>query len=323
MPSNMLPKDGCSHASKCFVEGGSHSSVPIASSAGRDRSSDSGLHSRGGRSIVLMLAGIASVVTNDSLIKLASQAMPLSEMMVIRGCFAIVFLLGLSLLLRVPLRRSSFVSRLVLLRAGMDVLITITFLVGLTKLPLANATALYMATPLILTLLAVAFFKQQVSAGRWSVILAGFGGVLLVVQPAGEDFNVWSLLIICAAVLTAVRDLVLISVQKDIPSLVITLVSMVMVVVFAAVWSLFQDWQVIDLKHYALLAAASVFLSGGFFLTTIALREGEMRILAPLRFSHLVFSVIIGFLVWGDVPNTLAFCGMALIMAAGIYLVRR
>jgi len=79
-----------------------------------------------------------------------------------------------------------------------------------------------------------------------------------------------------------------------------------------------RDWQPVDARQLGLLAAASVFLSGGYFLLTVAMRSGEMSLVAPFRYTGLMFALVLGFLVWGDVPNVLAWAGIALLVGAGI-----
>ena len=83
---------------------------------------------------------------------------------------------------------------------------------------------------------------------------------------------------------------------------------------------LVQEWQPVSAHSSALLAAASVFLGGGYFLLTVAMRGGEMSLIAPFRYTGLLFALVLGFLVWGDVPNALAWAGIALLVAAGSYV---
>ena len=102
-----------------------------------------------------MSAGMASFVTNDSLVKYVSQTLPGSQLIFIRGLFAIVLVLAIAHAMRATGHLGALRERRVLLRAGFDAFATMTYLTSLFHLPLANATAINMATPLFITLFAV------------------------------------------------------------------------------------------------------------------------------------------------------------------------
>jgi len=198
----------------------------------------------------------------------------------------------------------------------------IVWVIGLAHLPMANASAIYMSTPLILTVLAVVVLGEKVTAAMWMAIIAGFGGVLRVVQPASDQFNVWSLLILLSAILIAIRDLVTRFIGRDVSSLLLTLIAAVMLMVCAAAGSAIQGWRPISTAQFGMLAAGSAFLSASYFLLTVALREGDLSVVGPFRYFSLIFSGILGFVIWGDIPGSIALCGMALTICAGLYLLR-
>ena len=94
------------------------------------------------------------------------------------------------------------------------------------------------------------------------------------------------------------------------------------VTLLAGVWSVTQEWQPVQPVQLGLLAAASVFLSAGYFWLTVAMRAGEMSLIAPFRYSGLVFALLLGYAVWGHVPNAWAWAGIALLLGAGLWLMR-
>jgi drug/metabolite transporter (DMT)-like permease len=75
-------------------------------------------------------------------------------------------------------------------------------------------------------------------------------------------------------------------------------------------------------RQLALLAGAGVFLSGGYFLLTVSMRSGDMSLIAPFRYIGLLFALLLGYVVWGDVPNALAWVGIALLVGAGLYVLQ-
>lgn len=275
------------------------------------------------RGILAMSAAMASFVANDSLVKLVSESLPAAQLIFLRGVFATGLLLGIAVLLGAHRGLASLGSRRVLLRAGFDGFATLAYLTSLFHLPLANATAINMATPLFITLFAVVAFHERVSAARWLAIATGFVGVLLVVQPTGAAFNAYALLCLGGTLLHAGRDLTTRTIDARIPAILITLSTAITVTVLSGLWSLAQPWQVPSSVQLMQLAAASVFLSGGYYLIIIAMRGGEMSLIAPFRYTGLLFALVLGWALWGDVPNALARVGIALIVGAGLAMLRR
>ena len=109
-------------------------------------------------------------------------------------------------------------------------------------------------------------------------------------------------------------------ISPAVPSILITLSTSMAVTIVSGAVSVFEGWRAFGWQELALLAGASVFLSGGYFLIITSMRHGEMALVAPFRYSGLLVALVLGFLVWGDVPNLLAWGGIALLTASGLYL---
>lgn len=272
------------------------------------------------RGILAMAAGTACFVANDTLVKYVSESLPSAQLIFLRGAFATLLLLAIAQAMGAIPKVGTLLDRRVFLRAGFDAFATMVYLTSLFHLPIANATAINMATPLVITLMAVVFLHERVGLRRWVAIVTGFVGVLLVVQPSGAAFNAYSLLCLAGTVLHACRDLTTRAIDRSIPSILVTLSTAAAVTLLALVWCLFSEWKPASMQQVGLLAAASVFLSGGYFLLTVSMRGGEMSLIAPFRYTGLLFALVLGYLVWGDVPNALAWAGIALLVAAGLYV---
>lgn len=278
-----------------------------------------------------MALAMASFVANDALVKFVSQSLPAAQLIFLRGLFAVALLLcaaHLMGLLRTPAKGmlgpvQQVMLRPVLIRSALDALATMVYLASLFHLPLGNATAINMATPLMITLFVVLAWHEKVSMGRWVAILIGFAGVLMIVQPAADSFNAWALLCFAGTALHAARDLCTRQIPGHVPSVLITLGTAVAVTALAGVLSLAQGWQAFTSVQLALLATASVFLSVGYYLLILSNRAGDMSVVAPFRYVGLLFALILGWAVWGDLPNALAWTGIALLLGAGLYMLRR
>ena len=270
--------------------------------------------------IRLMMLAMACFVINDALVKLVSQAMPAGALIMLRGLLASALVLVALRATGTRVQPRLLGSPWVLARAGIDGLATLAYLLSLFQLPLANATAINMATPLFITLLAVLMFNERVGALRWLAIGVGFSGVLLIVQPTADGFNLWSLMCLLGTMLHAARDAITRVIPQNVPSLLITLSTVLAVSLLSGVLSLFQGWKPFNAQHLALLASASVLLSGGYFLLIRAMRAGEMSLIAPFRYTGLLFALALGWLIWRDVPNPMAFIGIALLVGAGLFM---
>ena len=275
------------------------------------------------RGILAMTAAMACFIANDSLVKYASQSMPTAQLIFVRGVMATLLVLAVARGLGATRRIGDALSRPVLLRAAVDALATVLYLASLFELPIANATAINLASPLFIAVLAVLFLHEQVGWRRWAAIGVGFIGVLLVIQPRAQGFNVFALVCLAATVCHAVRDLLTRRIPAGIPSILITLTTAVAVTLLAGALSLVEGWRPFGLFEFALLALASVFLAGGYYAIIDAMRHGEVSLVAPFRYTGLLWALILGFLIWGDVPNALAWGGIALLVGSGLYVLHR
>ncbi len=278
------------------------------------------------RGVIAMTGAMASFVVNDALVKYVSQSLAGAQLIFIRGLCATALLVVIAHamgLLRGPgARAREILQRPVMIRSLLDASATLVYLTALFHLPLANATAINMATPLFIALLAVLWMGERIGPARWFAIALGFVGVLLIVQPKAAGFNGYALLCLFGTLLHALRDLFTRKIKSDMPSILITIGTAVSVTFFAGTISIFQGWKTATVTHVALLACASIFLSGGYFLLISAMRSGEISFVAPFRYTGLLVALVIGFAVWGETPNALAWGGIGLLAGAGLYMLQ-
>ena len=272
--------------------------------------------------ILTMTGAMVFFVVNDALVKWVSTDLPTPQLIFVRGVMTTALLLALAAWMgQLSLWRSAL-TRSVPTRALVDSLAAFTYLTAMFHMPLGNATAINLAGPLFLTMLAVFFLHERVSLGRWALILLGFAGVLLVVQPRAGEFNAYAWLCLLAAMLHAGRDFLTRLVPAQVPSLLITLSTAMMVTLLAGVWSMFEPWRAMSTTHIGQLFAAAMCLAAGYHLLTLSMRWGDMSVIGPFRYSGLLMALLLGYLMWGDVPNGLAWCGIALVVAAGLGLLQ-
>ncbi|MBA4328312.1 MAG: EamA family transporter, partial [Polaromonas sp.] len=245
------------------------------------------------RGIVCMVGAMGCFVTNDALVKFASQSMPSAQLIFIRGFMSVLLVLAVAHALGATTRLREATRGWVAGRALVDAIATMLYLGSLFHLPIGNATAINLAAPLFMTMFAAFFLAERVRGARWLAVGFGFLGVLLVIQPRAEGFNAWALVCLLGTLFHAARDLMTRRIHAGIPSILITLATAVAVTVVSGLSSLFQGWQPFGLFEFGLLALASVFLTGGYHLIVTSMRHGEMTLVAPFRYSGLLFALVL------------------------------
>lgn len=274
------------------------------------------------RGILAMIGAMACFIVNDVLVKYASETMPATQLIFVRGVVATMLVLAVAHAMGATRRIREIGRGWLGARAVLDAIAGVLYLVSLFNLPIANATAINMASPLFITVLAALFLGERIGVPQWLAIGVGFVGVVLIMQPQAEGFNVFALVCLLATVLIAVRDLVTRRVDAGIPSILIALSNTIAVTLLAAALSPIEGWRPISWFEMGLLAVAAVFLAAGYYLIVSSTRRGDLSLIAPFRYSGLLFATIAGFAFWGDTPNVLAWCGIALVIASGIHVLR-
>lgn len=272
------------------------------------------------RGILYMASGMACLVLNDSLMKYLGNSFGVAQLICVRGIMAVLMILAVARALGATARLRTLADRHVVIRAVIDSLGTLLYLASLMHLPIGNATAINLAAPLILAVLAVFFLGEHPGFRRWLAIGAGFAGVILVIQPRIEGFNAWALMCLAATGFQSARDLLTRRISPAVPAILIALASVGFVTLIATGLTLMQGWRPIGLSAVGLLAVAAALLASGYYLIVNSMRHGEMSMVAPFRYSGLLVALVTGFIVWGEVPTALAWGGIALLLAAGVYL---
>jgi drug/metabolite transporter (DMT)-like permease len=271
-----------------------------------------------------MSASVVVFIFNDALIKLAAETMPPLQAIGLRGVFATLWC-AFAMLLRGEWEQVHRIRHpMVALRGVLEAVAAISYLVALAYIPFAIATAVNLSTPLFLAALAVLLLKEAVGWRRWSAIAVGFAGVLMVIQPRAGDVGIWTWLVVFSSLAGALRDVIARWVPPTVPTLVVSMSSAVTLAVVGVAWATLDGWQ--PMTHYgiALVLGSSLLLACGYQLLMIALRSGAaLAVLGAFRYASVLWAIAIGYVLWGDVPNSLAVAGIVVIVGAGLYILHR
>ena len=275
------------------------------------------------RGVASMTLSMMLFIVNDSLVKVVSASLGAGQLIAIRGLIASLIVLALIAGTGAARHLRRAWSGPAVWRGILDMVGSLLYLLALFHMPIGNATAINMTSPLGMTAAAALFLKESVGWRRWSAVVVGFCGVLMVVQPRADGFNYWSLLAIGAVFFVVARDLMTRRMRADIPSLIIVLSASVVVMLGALGFSLVEGWKPVGWSDIALLSLAAAFVIGGYYLIVDAMRHGALSVVGPFRYTALIWALLSGYLVWGDVPNLLAISGIAVIVGSGLYVLHR
>ena len=271
-----------------------------------------------------MCLAMAGFTCNDALVKAVSGVMNAGQIMLVRGVFTSLLVL---LLARHFGAMRSF--RLVLtpavgLRVVAEVGASITYIWALGHMQLANASAILQALPLAVTLGAALFLGEPVGWRRWLAIIIGFLGVLIVLRPGPEGFTWAALSVLASVVFAAIRDLCTRRIDPAVPSLFISVITATAITLTGAVLVVpLGGWQSMSMASLGLLAGASLLLLVGYQFIVLAMRNGEIAVVAPLRYTSLVWSIGTGMLFFAEKPDIWMVTGVAVIIGSGLYAFAR
>jgi S-adenosylmethionine uptake transporter len=273
---------------------------------------------------LLMMGSMAAFTFNDTLIKMTEGAVPLSQLLVLRGGLSSLLILGLVIWLgSLKTRISSKDWGLIAIRSASEVAAAYAFITALLNMPLANVTAVLQVLPLTVTLGAAVVFKEQIGWRRMTAILIGFAGMLLIVRPGPDGFNIYAGYALLAVASVTVRDLVTRRLSKDVPSMMVTLAAAVIVTAFAGILSLGQDWVPVSNKNAGLIVGSSFFILGAYLCSVLAMRVGDISFTAPFRYTGLIWALILGWVIFGDWPTPLTMLGAAIVVGTGLFTLYR
>ncbi len=261
---------------------------------------------------------------NDTVMKFVAQDLPLYQAITLRGLFVMAMIAAVAprlggLHLRIP----AAALKPMIWRLVGEIASTILFLNALQHMAMGDLSAIMQALPLVVMVAATMFFGETLGWRRVGAVVAGFGGVLLILRPGGEVLGPWAVVAVGAMAMVALRDLATRSFRSDISSATIAFYAATGVTVAGFVISLGQGWAVPRLSQILLLLAGSAFLTVGYVSAVASMRVGEISYVAPFRYTSLLVAIAMGLVVFGEWPDLWTWAGSALVVAAGTYTIWR
>jgi drug/metabolite transporter (DMT)-like permease len=271
--------------------------------------------------IGVMLIGIFLFVVNDVMGKWLVATYTVGQVLMIRSFAGLLMLSplvrreGLSAVLR-PQR-----PKLQLFRVVLSTLEVASFYAAVAYLPLATVVTIYLAGPIYVTALAGPLLGEHIGWRRWCAVLVGFAGVVIALQPSAETLSAPSLIAIAGSMLFAVLMIVTRKLRGTSDTVLVTWQT-VAALVFGAALSPF-GWVTPTWRDFGLLAMLGVVATIAHLCVNRSLKLAPAAVVVPYQYTQIAWAVLLGWLVFGDVPQPSVFIGSAIIVAAGLYIFLR
>jgi len=276
--------------------------------------------------ILLMVLAMSALATNDAIIRWGGVGMPVGQIMFLRGVFlCVVLYLGARFAFRQSVTVREMLHTWCLMRGVGEVCATYLFLTSLFLVPIATATTLVFFSPVLLTFASRFVFHERVGPWRWGAVAAGFVGVALITDPSGDDWDPAMLLALGAAGFVALRDVSTRKVASHVSSAAVTMTTSVMAMLggLLSLLVLPDGWPTATEAQLGWMALSGIIIGVSFFTYILAIRMGEMSLIAPIQYVIILWAALYGWVIWDETPDLQAVLGAAIIVASGLLILWR
>jgi drug/metabolite transporter (DMT)-like permease len=285
--------------------------------------SSEGAANRNIEAIVAMVAATFVFTLGDVAMRLAAGALPTGQSVFLRSTTSVLIVAVVAYATGVLGQARRALTRWMAWRCVGDAGNSLLFQAALPRMLFADIMAVLQLTPLSLTAASALFLGASVGWRRWCAVAAGLIGTLMVIKPGSGAFNIWALLAIGSVLCGTLRDIATRRIDGGISPLVILLLSQAAVALAGLVLSLFQTWAWPTPRALMLVVLAAVMTLVGHFAMIVSLRIGDIATVAPFRYAGIVWAILIGLLIWSEIPDAWSLAGIAILILAGLYTFHR
>lgn len=280
---------------------------------------------------VFMILAMFAFTLEDFFLKKATKFVPLGEILIICGLLGVIFFLGCSFIAKQNIIYKESLSAILIVRSIFEISGRVFYALAIAMMPITNASAILQATPIVVVLGAVIFLKEKVGWRRWGAILFGFFGVLLIIQPGAEGFNIFSIFAVLGMIGFAGRDLATRMSPSNMSNFQLGTFGFLMVFISGILITLFNlfifpsnaVWINISAKNLGFIIANGVAGIIAYQCLTIAMRNGDVSFVTPFRYVRVLFALFFGVILLGEEPNILVLSGSLVVVLSGIYIILR
>ena len=276
--------------------------------------------------IFYMLLCQFSFATNDAFVKVIyenyDEIFVLNQIVFIRGIFTLFFIL-LFLYIKKELNfKLIFTSNELRMRGILESFAALFFFIGIALLPFANVYILLSMAPILLTAFSAIFLKEKVRWRRWSAVLLGFIGVVVVINPGKLETSYYFIFPIIAAIMLSIRDMYTKNLKKDYSSLQIAFMTRFVVTAFFGLLSIYKFYD-FNIKDIFILFIAAFFLALGSIFSIATIKIALVSVTSTFRYSVILWGILYGYFLFDEVPSTNTYMGAIIIVISGLIIISR
>jgi len=272
------------------------------------------------RGILFMILAMAGFALEDLFIKLLSSHVPVSQILIILGFSGTAVCLIIAFLTHAPILHRDLLNRPIIVRTFCELFAALFFTSAIALTPLSSAASILMTTPLMVTMGAAIFFGEKVGWRRWTAIIIGFFGVLLILRPGFDSFMPASLLAVIATIFLAVRDLATRTMQIDISTTTVSIYAFLAMGISGFIAMPFFSAMVIPTSIEIVYLISATFVGViGYYAIVLATRNGDVSVISPFRYSRLVFAMLLSIIILLERPDLVTLIGASIIVISGVY----
>ncbi len=268
--------------------------------------------------IGLMLAGISLFSINDALGKWLLGTYSVGELLLVRSAVALVLLAPFIRQAGRAAFATAPMPRLQIVRVVLSTLEVAMFFWAVSYLPLADTVTFYLAGPIYVTALSVVLLREQVGWRRWMAVLVGFAGVLLALRPSTASFTLPALIALTGSMFFA-ASMIVTRMLRDTSNTVLVTGQIGATLLFGAVTAPLA-WVMPSGGDFALMSLFGVLSIVAVACVNLSLKLAAASVVVPYQYTLIVWAIVLGYVVFGDVPDPLTLLGGAVIITAGLYI---
>jgi len=276
--------------------------------------------------IFYMLLCQFSFATNDAFVKVIyenyDEIFVLNQIIFIRGIFTLLFILLFLYIKKEINFKLIFTSNELRMRGILESLAALFFFIGIALLPFANVYILLSMAPILLTAFSAIFLNEKVRWRRWSAVLLGFIGVVVVINPGKLETSYYFIFPIIAAIMLSIRDMYTKNFKKNYHSLQVAFMTCFIVTVLFGLLSIYKFYD-FSLKDIFILFIAAFFLALGYIFSIATIKIALVSVTSTFRYSVILWGILYGYFLFDEVPSTNSYIGALIIVISGLIIISR
>ncbi len=268
--------------------------------------------------LILITLSLTLLAAGDATVRYIGGSVAVGQIIALRGCLVIALIWLAMVFMKIEVKRAHIFDKWSVTRACAEMVSTYSFFVSIQLVPLATATTIVFIYPVMLTLVSIPIFGEKVGLYRWAAVIMGFVGVIVIAAPSQGDFDFALLLPFITAMGIVARDITTRYINPKIGAPEIILTTAIVTTFCGFLTYPFVDWHSLNFTAAALMPLAAALVALSFVVYVIAVRRGELSVIAPAQYIMIPWATFWGYLIWQEVPGENAIIGGGLIVTAGL-----